>query len=175
MLLLFFIEKDSNKYNFDNDKFKFSYLYLNFCKDEHINSDKSIKLIDRNQVILLIAGTGTGKTVITPRAALQYFNFQKKICVSVPKIKLTVEHAEYTSICFDTVVGNEIGYQSSKANKTNKNTKLTFITAGSLKSIIVNKDPLLSEYSCVIIDEAHERSVDIDQLFLLMKLNNKHN
>ena len=47
-MLLFFIEKDSNKYNFDNDKFKFSYLYLNFCKDEHINSDKSIKLIDRN-------------------------------------------------------------------------------------------------------------------------------
>lgn len=135
----------------------------------YANLTNLIKLIDRNQVILLIAGTGTGKTVITPRAALQYFNFQKKICVSVPKIKLTVEHAEYTSICFDTVVGNEIGYQSSKANKTNKNTKLTFITAGSLKSIIVNKDPLLSEYSCVIIDEAHERSVDIDQLFLLMK------
>lgn len=133
------------------------------------NMNNLFDLIHQNQVVLLIAGTGVGKTVIAPRAILQYYNFRKKIILAVPKTILTVRNAMYTSACFDTVLGNEIGYMYKGTNKTNSNTKLTFITTGSLRSIITNKDPYLTDYSCVIIDEAHERSVDTDQLFLLMR------
>ena len=54
-------------------------------------------------------------------------------------------------------------------NHTSDKTKLIFTTPGSLKSKITGGDPELNEYSCIIIDEIHERSVQTDQLLLFMK------
>ena len=48
-------------------------------------------------------------------------------------------------------------------------TKLIFTTTGSILSRMTGNDPLLSNYSCIIVDEAHERSVETDQLLLLLK------
>ena len=47
--------------------------------------------------------------------------------------------------------------------------KLIFTTTGSLISKITGSDPYLEEYKCVVIDEAHERTVQTDLLMLLLK------
>jgi hypothetical protein len=127
--------------------------------------------IKKNQVILVKAGTGTGKTVITPKIALQFFNFQKKIVCVMPKKILAESSAIFASECLDVNLGDQVGYFYMGSNKTSTNSKLIFTTPGSLKSVITRNedDPYLSEYDCVILDEIHERSVQTDQLLLMMK------
>ena len=50
----------------------------------------------------------------------------------------------------------QVGYYYKGEKKTSDNTKLIFTTTGSLISRLTGNDPLLSEYNCIIIDEAHE-------------------
>jgi len=125
--------------------------------------------IRENQVTLVLAGTGVGKTVLIPKVALHAFNFQKKVVCTVPKQKNASENATYSAQCLDVELGNQVGYYFMGDNKTSNKTMLTFTTSGSLKSKITGGDPYLNEYQCVIIDEIHERSVETDQLLLYMK------
>lgn len=146
-----------------------SYLWTNYTV--YNNMLPILDSIKKNQVTLVKAGTGTGKTVITPFIALQAFNFQKKVICAVPKQVLTESSAEFAGECLDVNVGDQVGYFYMGKNKTSANSKLIFTTPGSLKSVITRNedDPYLSEYDCVILDEIHERSVQTDQLLLMMK------
>ena len=125
--------------------------------------------IQKNQVTMIKAGTGVGKTVTVPKIALQAFNFQKKIVCTNPKKTLTISNSTFCSKCLDVVNGEEVGYFFMGENNTSNKTKLVFTTPGSLKSKLTGGDTYLEEYSCVILDEIHERSVETDQLLLYMK------
>ena len=134
--------------------------------------DKIIDIILKNQVILLTAGTGVGKTILVPRIALHAFNYKSKVLCTIPKKITTRKTSSYVAECMDSNIGEEVGYYYQGANETNKNgieTKLIFTTTGSLLSRMTGNDPLLSDYKCIIVDEAHERSVQTDQLLLLLK------
>ena len=146
-----------------------AYLWTNY--GVYNNMVPILDSIKKNQVTLVKAGTGTGKTVITPKIALQAFNFQKKVICAVPKQVLTESSAEFAGECLDVTVGDQVGYFYMGSNKTSATSKLIFTTPGSLKSVITRNedDPYLSEYDCVILDEIHERSVQTDQLLLMMK------
>lgn len=146
-----------------------AYLWTNYTV--YNNMLPILDSIKKNQVTLVKAGTGTGKTVITPFIALQAFNFQKKVICAVPKQLLTESSAEFASQCLDVNVGDQVGYFYMGKNQTSTNSRLIFTTPGSLKSVITRNedDPYLSEYDCVILDEIHERSVQTDQLLLMMK------
>ena len=146
-----------------------AYLWSNLEVYKYLNP--ILNSICKNQVTIIRAGTGVGKTVITPKIALQAFNFQKKIICSVPKRILAEKNAKYSAECLDVKLGEEIGYFYMGENLTTDNSKLIFTTPGSLKSLVTRdeKDPFLSEYECIILDEIHERSVQTDQLLLLMK------
>jgi hypothetical protein len=133
------------------------------------NVPEILKSIKKNQVTIIKAGTGVGKTVIVPKVALQVFNFQKKVICTVPKQIIANTNAKYSAECLDVQLGKEIGYYYMGQNMTSSSTMLTFTTPGSLKSKLTGTDPFLTEYSCVIIDEIHERSVQTDQLLLMMK------
>lgn len=128
-----------------------------------------IDSIKNNQITLIIAGTGVGKTVLTPKFALHAFDYQKKVITTIPKKIITKSTAEFAAMCMDVKLGEEVGYYYKGEKKTSDNTKLIFTTTGSLISRLTGNDPLLSEYNCIIIDEAHERTVQTDQLLLLIK------
>lgn len=130
---------------------------------------KIIQTVRDSQVTLLVAGTGTGKTLISPSAILQAFNFQKKVICTVPKKMLAKLNAITASQLLDVEFGKEVGYFCRGENKISNDTKLAFTTSGTLKASVTTGDQLLPEYDCVIIDEVHERSVETDQLLLLMK------
>jgi pre-mRNA-splicing factor ATP-dependent RNA helicase DHX15/PRP43 len=136
------------------------------------NKDAIIDTIANNQVILLTAGTGVGKTILVPRIALHTFDYKEKIICTIPKRAPTLANSSFVAECLDSTLGEEVGYYYQGTNQTNKNgidTKLIFTTTGSLISRMTGNDPLLSDYKCVIVDEAHERSVQTDQLLLLLK------
>lgn len=146
-----------------------AYLWTNFAVYQHMVP--ILESIQKNQITLVKAGTGTGKTVITPKIALQAFHFQKKVICAVPKQFLAQSSAEHAAINLDVELGNQVGYFYMGRNVSSSNSKLIFTTPGSLKSVITRNedDPYLSEYQCVILDEIHERSVQTDQLLLMMK------
>lgn len=130
----------------------------------------TISTIQNNQVILIKSATGSGKTVLLPKFALHAFNYQQKIMIGLPKQILAKKSAEFAAITLDVTLGNEIGYQYRNSNKKHrsKNNKLLYATNGSIIMKILN-DTLLKDYSCVIIDEVHERNIHIDLLLFLLK------
>jgi pre-mRNA-splicing factor ATP-dependent RNA helicase DHX15/PRP43 len=68
----------------------------------------------------------------------------------------------------DVVLGEEVGYTIRFEDKCSAKTKLKYLTDGMLLREAMH-DPLLERYSIVILDEAHERTLNTDVLFGLLK------
>ena len=132
--------------------------------------EESIKAIYNNQVILVISGTGSGKTVLTPKFALHTLNYQGRIAITNPKRTPTKENAEYAAKCMDVPLGTFVGmkYRDSDPSAYSPDCKLIYATDGWVLQKL-QKDPMLSDLDIVIIDEAHERGIQIDMLLLLLK------
>ena len=142
-----------------------------WCKlPMYSKSEKVIQEIYDNQVLLIISGTGSGKTVLTPKLALHAMNYQGKILITNPKKAPSEENAVYAAKCLDVKLGDEVGvkYRDSDPKLRSNKTKLLYCTDGTVLEYI-KKDKMLSEYDCLIIDEAHERNVRIDMLLLETK------
>ena len=135
----------------------------------YVHKDQILYSIQNNQITLAKAGTGVGKTVLIPKIALHAFDYKEKVICTIPKKVITRTTAEFAAQCLDVKVGEEVGYYFRGNNKTSSKSKLIFTTTGSLISKITGSDPYLDEYSCIVIDEAHERTVQTDLLLLLLK------
>jgi HrpA-like RNA helicase len=136
------------------------------------NKDSILDCITKNQVTLATAGTGIGKTVIIPKLVLHTLDYQKTVCCCIPRRIPALDTAIYSAKCMDVVIGEEVGYFYKGKTMVDKNgvkSKLVYTTTGSLISRITGNDPLLKDYSCIVIDEAHERSIQTDILLLLLK------
>ena len=133
-------------------------------------AEEIIKQIKDNQVILVISGTGSGKTVLFPKYVLHVLEYSKKIAVTLPKQIIAKSAAEFAAKTLDVKIGHEVGYQFKGSDKEGKSekTKLLYATDGTIVARLL-KDPLLSDFDAVIIDEAHERKVQIDFLLYLLR------
>lgn len=127
-----------------------------------------LKALKDNQVVLITAGTGAGKTVLLPKYLLHILNYDKKIAVTNPKKIPSEENANYAAIHLDVKLGEEVGIRYRGKKLDSDKTKLLYCTDGYLVATL-NSDPLLSKFSGVIIDEAHERNNNIDLLLILLK------
>ena len=134
-----------------------------------VNSD-ILKSLDENQLTFIISGTGSGKTVLIPKFALHRTNYKGKVIVTLPKRIAALSSATYAAVTLDVELGGPIGYlyKGSPKEMINDKNVIQYVTDGSLIMKII-ADPLLSEYNTVIIDEAHERKIQIDLLLLILK------
>ena len=57
------------------------------------------RMLVKNQVVLVIAGTGVGKTVIIPKLMSHYFGYEKAIVVTIPTRKLVISAAGFAALC----------------------------------------------------------------------------
>lgn len=129
-----------------------------------------ISSISENQIVLITSGTGSGKTVLLPKFVLHALNYEKNVAVTLPKQIIAKSAAEFAAKTLDVKLGDEVGYKykgSEKSGISNK-TKLLFATDGTIVSKLL-KDPELNEFDAILIDEAHERKVQIDLLLYLLK------
>jgi len=132
--------------------------------------DDVLNSIKNNQLTFIISGTGSGKTVLIPKIALHYTNYQGKIGVTLPKRVVTLSAATFAAKTLDVQLGTYIGYiyKGSDKQMSGSQNKIVYMTDGSLTMKIMN-DPYLKEYKVIIIDEAHERKIQIDLLLLFLK------
>ena len=124
--------------------------------------------IKENDVILVIAGTGAGKSVLLPKACLHALNYKGNVVMTLPKKIITKKAAEFSAKTLDVQLGEQVGYQFRGENIKSNKTLLLYSTDGSIISQI-KSDPLLRKIDILLIDEAHERKVQIDLLLYLLK------
>jgi HrpA-like RNA helicase len=130
---------------------------------------------DKSRVVLVTAGTGSGKTVIAPKILLRYLLDQKKdsdwkIGVTNPKTVTTFANAEFAAKCLDVPLGTQVGYayRGAPAGSAGPDTRLVYMTDGYLLAQ-TRADPTLDsthKYAAIVLDEAHERPVPVDMLLL---------
>jgi pre-mRNA-splicing factor ATP-dependent RNA helicase DHX15/PRP43 len=134
------------------------------------NAKDIINTIIKNQVTLVISGTGSGKTVLLPKYLLHVLNYEKKIAITLPKQIIAQSAAEFAAKTLDVELGKDVGYKFKGSDKKgySKENKLLYATDGTIVAKLLN-DPELREFDGVVIDEAHERKVQIDFLLYLLK------
>ncbi len=131
--------------------------------------DDIAKLIQENQVVIVCGETGSGKTTQLP-----------KICLSIGRGAAGfIGHTQPRRIAARTVadriaeelgepIGKSVGYKIRFNDKTHAESLVKLMTDGILLAESQN-DPYLNQYDTIIIDEAHERSLNIDFLIGYMK------
>lgn len=122
-----------------------------------------------SQVLILIGETGSGKTT----QLVQYLyetNLHKgqQIAITQPRRIAALSVARRVAQEQQTELGALVGYSIRFESKLSPQTKIKFLTDGMLiREALI--DPKLSQYSIIIIDEAHERSTNTDILIGLLR------
>jgi ATP-dependent helicase HrpA len=130
-----------------------------FLKREEI-----IRSIIDNQVIIVAGETGSGKTTQLPLYCMDaLYGASVKIICTQPRRIAAISLSNYCQTQIQSEANDVIGYKVRFKTNCTENTRVIFATDGILLSEILD-DPLLSRYSVIIIDEAHERTVNIDFL-----------
>ena len=126
-------------------------------------------LLQDNQVIVVAGETGSGKTTQIPKICLALgIGARGFIGHTQPRRLAARSVATRIADELGQPLGTAVGYQVRFADKTTKSGFVKVMTDGILLSEI-QRDRFLNQYECIIIDEAHERSLNIDFLLGFLK------
>ncbi|MBO1925997.1 ATP-dependent RNA helicase HrpA [Thiomicrorhabdus sp. 6S2-11] len=131
--------------------------------------DELVELVKNNQVVVIAGETGSGKTTQIPKICLEAGQgvFGKIGCTQ-PRRLAARSVAERIAEELGTTIGDLVGYQVRFLDQVKQHSLIKVMTDGILLAEIQN-DPYLNQYDTIIIDEAHERSVNIDFLLGILK------
>lgn len=122
-----------------------------------------------HQVLVLVGETGSGKTTQIPQYLHEIgYSELGKIGCTQPRRVAAMSVAARVAQEMNVRVGHEVGYSIRFENCTSKSTVIQYMTDGMLLREILT-EPDLASYSCMVIDEAHERTLHSDILFGLVK------
>ncbi|MDR6687097.1 ATP-dependent helicase HrpA [Arthrobacter sp. 1088] len=125
--------------------------------------------IAANQVTIIAGETGSGKTTQIPKMCLELGLGDKGLIGHTQPRRLAARTvAERIASELDVEIGQEVGFQVRFTGEVSASTKIKLMTDGILLAEI-QRDKLLRKYSTFIIDEAHERSLNIDFILGYLK------
>jgi ATP-dependent helicase HrpA len=124
--------------------------------------DLILKTIQENQVTILCGETGSGKTTQLPKICLQAgLGIRGLIGHTQPRRLAARSVASRIAEELKTELGQSVGYKVRFSDRLTDESYIKLMTDGILLAEI-HHDPYLNQYDCIIIDEAHERSLNID-------------
>ncbi|MDU7360044.1 MAG: ATP-dependent RNA helicase HrpA [Propionibacteriaceae bacterium] len=129
-------------------------------------ADHIATLIRDHQVVVVAGETGSGKTTQLPKICL--LAGRERIAHTQPRRLAARTVAQRIAQECETELGHFVGYQVRFTNKASKATRIKLMTDGILLNELTH-DKLLRRYDTIIIDEAHERSLNIDFLLGYLK------
>ncbi|MGI5172232.1 ATP-dependent RNA helicase [Treponema sp. OMZ 840] len=125
--------------------------------------------IKKNQAIVVQSPTGSGKTTQLPVILYEAgFADAGMIAVTQPRRIAALSVSEFISKQLGCTYPGTVGYKMRFEDKTDFSTKIKIMTDGILLQEM-KLDPMLSRYSVIMVDEAHERSLNIDFVLGLLK------
>ncbi len=123
-----------------------------------------VEAIRRNQVVVIAGETGSGKTTQIPKMCLEAgLGIEARIGCTQPRRVAALSISKRIAEELGVGWGREVGCKIRFDDRSSPSTYIKLMTDGILLAE-TQGDPLLSEYNAIIIDEAHERSLNIDFL-----------
>lgn len=120
------------------------------------------KAIEQHQVLIIAGETGSGKTTQLPKICLSMGRgLRGKIGHTQPRRLAARTVATRIAQELNVTLGKEVGYQVRFDDRSGPESYIKIMTDGILLNEL-HRDPLLKKYDTLIIDEAHERSLNID-------------
>ena len=127
------------------------------------------KLLSEHQVIVVVGETGSGKTTQLPKMCLELgLGNLGTIGHTQPRRIAARSVAARIAEELQTELGDLVGYKVRFNDQISDNTQIKLMTDGILLAEI-QTDRFLNQYSCLIIDEAHERSLNNDFILGYLK------
>ncbi|KAK6022616.1 hypothetical protein OSTOST_11671, partial [Ostertagia ostertagi] len=134
------------------------------------NRDHILYLCEKYRTVIIVGETGCGKSTQVPQYLLEagWANDGRMIGITQPRRVAVVTLAARVAEEKETILGQDVGYTVRFDDVTDDQTKIKYMTDGILLRELLT-DPLLSKYSVIMIDEAHERTCNSDILLGLLR------
>jgi ATP-dependent RNA helicase DHX8/PRP22 len=128
-----------------------------------------LEAVAAHQILIVVGDTGSGKTTqMTQYLAEAGYANELVIGCTQPRRVAAMSVAKRVAEEVGCKLGNEVGYTIRFEDNTSPDTRIKYMTDGILQREIL-LDPMLNKYSCIMLDEAHERTIATDVLFGLLK------
>jgi ATP-dependent helicase HrpA len=144
-------------------------LEIRFPEELPVSGQRQIikDALQNHQVVIVCGETGSGKTTQLPKICLDLgrgtINGGKLIGHTQPRRIAATATAKRIAQELGSPIGQDVGYQVRFADKSSHTASIKLMTDGILLAE-TQRDPQLKAYDTLIIDEAHERSLNIDFL-----------
>lgn len=128
-----------------------------------------MKKIKQNDTLIIVGETGSGKTTQIPQFLYEAeFGLTGTIGITQPRRVAAITISKRVANEMEIEHGTIVGYKVRFEDTTSEETKIKYMTDGTLLREALH-DTMLIKYSVIILDEAHERSINTDILFGIVK------
>ncbi|QHO23500.1 putative ATP-dependent RNA helicase DHX33 isoform [Arachis hypogaea] len=129
-----------------------------------------IEEVQKNDILIIIGETGCGKTTQIPQFLFGagFFRDEKVIGITQSRRVAAITVAKWVAEECGVELGQKVSYFVRFDDTTSSSTRIKYMTDGLLLREAL-LDPYLFEYSIIIFDEVHERTVHTDVLLALLK------
>jgi ATP-dependent RNA helicase HrpA len=131
--------------------------------------ERILKSLDSHQVVIVESPTGSGKTTQIPLILHEAgYTSRGMVGVTQPRRIATLSVCDYIAKQTGSKIPGMVGYKMRFEDNTLPETRMKIMTDGTLLQEM-KTDPMLHQYSVIMVDEAHERSLNIDFILGLLK------
>ncbi|KAK6016534.1 helicase protein, partial [Ostertagia ostertagi] len=129
-----------------------------------------MEALHKHETVVLIGETGCGKSTQVPQFCARIGLAKKgRIGITQPRRLAAVSLANRVAKEVNSPLGQKVGYHVRFEKELSEDTEIVFLTDGILLREAIH-DPLLNDYTTILVDEAHERSLHTDILLNVLRL-----